>query len=51
MKDPETRRLTPPSLQQFREFVRKIISVPKAEIDKEEKTHRQRRKRQKQKRA
>jgi hypothetical protein len=50
MKDPSaTRGLDPPTLEQFRVFVRKIVSVPKAEIDKEEAEYRKRRKTEKRK--
>ncbi len=45
MKDPSpTRQLEPPTVEQFRAFVRKIVSVPKIEIENEEKTYRQKRK-------
>lgn len=44
MKEPSpTRRLEPTTLEQFRAFVGKIISVPKTEIDKEETAYRKRR--------
>jgi len=40
-----TRQLSPPPLEKFREFVGKIIAVPKAEVDKQEAAyHRQKRK-------
>jgi hypothetical protein len=45
-----TRQLSPPPLGQFQEFVRKIVSVPKAEIDKQEAAYRRKRKAHKQKR-
>jgi hypothetical protein len=44
MKETEpTRGLTPPTLEQFRGFVKKIISVPKTEIDKKEAEYRKKR--------
>jgi hypothetical protein len=44
MKDPSaTRRLEPPTLEQFKQFVSKIIAVPKGEIDREEKAYRKKR--------
>lgn len=44
MKDPSpTRRLEPPTLEQFKQFVRKVILVPKTEIDKEEEAYRKKR--------
>jgi hypothetical protein len=50
MKDlSATRQLEPPTLEQFRAFVKKIVSVPKAELEKAEKTYKQRRKMQKRK--
>lgn len=50
MKDPSpTRRLEPPTLEQFRAFVKKIVSVPKSEVDKEEKIYQHRRVIEKQK--
>lgn len=50
MKDPSpTRRLAPPTLEQFKQFVRKVISVSKSEIEKQEKVYKQERKLQKQK--
>jgi len=51
MKDPSpTRRLEPPTLEQFRAFVRKIVSVPKVDIEKEEAEYREKRKAEKEKR-
>ena len=47
MKDPETRRLEPPSMEQFKAFVRKIIAVPKKEIDKKEAAYQKKRQLQK----
>jgi hypothetical protein len=50
MKDPSaTRGLDPPTMEQFRTFVGKIVSVPKADIDKEEAKYRKRRKAEKRK--
>ena len=50
MKEPiPTRRIEPPTLEQFKQFVRKVITVPKAEIDKEEKAYKRKRSLQKQK--
>mgnify|MGYP003394470823 CR=1 len=49
MKKPSlARRLEPPTLGQFKEFVREIISVPKTEIDKTEEKYQKERKIQKQ---
>lgn len=38
------RRLEPPTMEEFKAFVRKIVSVPKKEIDKKEEDYRKRRK-------
>jgi hypothetical protein len=43
MKEPETRRLQPPTMGQFKEFVRKVIAVPKKDIEKQEKLYQQQR--------
>lgn len=44
MKEPNDRRLSPPTMEQFKEFVRKVIAVPKKEIDKRESEYKRRRK-------
>jgi hypothetical protein len=43
-KSPPTRRLEPPTLEQFRAFVKKVVAVPKSEVDEEERAYRQQRK-------
>jgi hypothetical protein len=49
-ESPPTRRLEPPTLEQFRAFVGKVIVIPKADIDKEEARYRQKRMAEKRKR-
>jgi hypothetical protein len=51
MKDSEARRLKPPTLEHFKEFVRRVIAVPKKELDQEEAAYRRRRKAEKRKRS
>lgn len=43
MKKPATRQLSPPTMEEFSRFVKEIISVPKAEIDRREAEYKRRR--------